>query len=181
MWCLWQKHYIIVPWRNRRFSQSQAWVQLDHLGSIGCQLLCDMRCRQKSSNWAYCAEKNLNKLAFVYFSLFEEIWAGLTILSKLLTPKTDPYVHKLWQKFSLISYLALLIFKKKGESPETRRFSAKEMCFLSVMKSFTLQVPFTQNFHCFGRGITTISWLTSLQEREFSYFIPQMLELVILY
>lgn len=54
------------------------------------------------------------------------------------------------------------------------------MCFLSVMKSCTLQAQFTQNFHCFGRVITTTSWLTSLQERKFSYFIPQMLELVIL-
>lgn len=43
-----------------------------------------------------------------------------------------------------------------------------------------MQVQFTQNFHCFGRVITTTSWLTSLQERKFSYFIPQMLELVIL-
>ena len=54
------------------------------------------------------------------------------------------------------------------------------MCFLLVMKFCTLQVQFTQNFHCFGRVITTTSWLTSLQERKFSYFIPQMLELVIL-
>lgn len=80
----------------------------------------------------------------------------------------------------LISYPAPLISKTVKALTSGVFLQRIEMCYLSVMKSCTLQVQFTQNFHCFGRVITTTSWLTSLQERKFSYFIPQMLELFIL-